>query len=187
MAKITQKIIRKSLYLFDKLLPIFMLFVAINWSMPHLALAAGLDLPGAFDGKFNLENGNKETLTAAKPAIPHLPLNEALTIKKPRLTVQARVTAYNSDPNQTDNTPCITASGLNVCERAKNGREDIVATNIKNLPFGTRIRIPELYGDKLFIVADRMNPRYAKSVDIWMSDYDQAMDFGKQWATVEIF
>ncbi|MCX6785850.1 MAG: hypothetical protein NTZ18_03315 [Candidatus Komeilibacteria bacterium] len=186
MAKITQKIIRKTLYLFDKLLPIFMLFVAINWSMPQLAWAASLDLPGGA-AQLPVSGGREENLTAADPAMPHLPVNEAGTIKSPRLIIKARVTAYNSLPGQTDNTPCITASGLNVCERAQNGREDIVATNIKNLPFGTRIKIPELFGDKVFIVADRMNPRFAKSVDIWMSDYDQAITFGKQWATVEIF
>lgn len=187
MAKITRKIIKKTLYLLDKFLLIFMLLSALSWTMPHVALAGGFDLPDGTWQELPLLSGKGEFLTAAKPAIPHLPLNEVGKLRNPRFTVHVRVTAYNSVLEQTDDTPCITASGLNVCERSALGVENVVATNIKNLPFGTRIRIPELFGDKLFIVADRMNPRFAKSVDIWMNDYEQAVNFGKQWAIVEIF
>ena len=47
------------------------------------------------------------------------------------------LTAYTSDPAQTDDTPCITASGLDVCAR---NEENVVAANF--LPMGTRVRIP---------------------------------------------
>lgn len=92
------------------------------------------------------------------------------------------LTAYTSDPAQTDDTPCITASGLDVCAR---NEENVVAANF--LPIGTRVRIPELYGDRVFYVEDRMNARYHYKMDIWMKDLQDAKKFGVKYATVEVF
>ncbi len=92
------------------------------------------------------------------------------------------ITAYTSDPYQTDDTPCITASGLDVCER---NIENVVAANF--LPLGTRVRIPGLYGDRIFYVEDRMNKRYTYKMDIWMKDIDEARTFGLKYATIEVF
>jgi len=83
------------------------------------------------------------------------------------------MTAYNSEVGQTDDSPCITANGFNVCEH---GIEDTVAANF--LPFGTKIRMPELFGDRIFIVRDRMNKRYSERVDIWMLKKVDALKFG---------
>lgn len=91
------------------------------------------------------------------------------------------MTAYNSLPNQTDDSPCITANGFNVC---KHGVEDTVAANF--LKFNTRIRIPDLFGDRVFIVRDRMNTRYPNNVDVWMVNYDDAKHFGRRVAKIEI-
>ncbi len=101
---------------------------------------------------------------------------------KPRKTFTVAMTAYTSDPAQTDDTPCITASGMDVCER---DQEDVVAANF--LPLGTRVRIPELYGDRVFTVQDRMNARYDKRMDFWMKDIKDAKKFGLKRATVEVF
>ncbi|MCR4280242.1 MAG: 3D domain-containing protein [Candidatus Komeilibacteria bacterium] len=98
-------------------------------------------------------------------------------------TVYISVTAYNSVPGQTDTTPCHTASGLELCERAV---EDIIATNYLNLNFGTHVRFPDLFGDKLFRVEDRMNARYSDRVDIWMKDVPTARKFGKKYTRMEI-
>ena len=57
------------------------------------------------------------------------------------------VTAYSSTVDQCDSTPFITASGIHV----HNGT---VAANF--LRFGTKIKFPVLFGDKIFIVEDRM-------------------------------
>lgn len=100
----------------------------------------------------------------------------------PKQTVKIPLTAYTSDVAQTDSTPCITASGLDVCER---NVENVVAANF--LPIGTRVRIPELYGDRVFYVEDRMNARYYYKMDVWMKDINDARQFGVQYATVEIF
>ena len=55
-------------------------------------------------------------------------------------TLTMWVTAYSSTPEETDDTPFITASNTRV-------RHGIVATNM--LPFGTRIQFPEVFGDLL--------------------------------------
>lgn len=100
----------------------------------------------------------------------------------PRSEFTIPITAYTSDPAQTDDTPCITASGLDVCERDE---ENVVAANF--LPIGTRVRIPELYGDRVFYVEDRMNERYYYKMDIWMKDLMEAKKFGVKHATIEVF
>lgn len=91
------------------------------------------------------------------------------------------ITAYNSDPAQTDDTPCITANGFNVCEH---GEEDTIAANF--LKFGTKVRIPDLYGDRIFVVRDRMNKRYSDRVDIWMKEKTDARQFGVKVAKIEV-
>lgn len=86
------------------------------------------------------------------------------------------VTAYASVPDQTDDTPFITASGKTV-------RDGIVATNA--LPFGTRIKIPSLFGDKIFVVEDRMAERM-HGVDVWMASNEAALRFGAYHAEIVI-
>jgi 3D (Asp-Asp-Asp) domain-containing protein len=92
----------------------------------------------------------------------------------PVATLSLRITAYSSTPDQTDSTPFITANGTYV-------HDGIVATNL--LPFGTKIEIPALFGDKILTVEDRMNVRYSKSVDIWMPSTAKALFFGVHYNT----
>ena len=87
------------------------------------------------------------------------------------------VTAYSSTPDQTDATPFITASGSQV-------RDGIVACNF--LRFGTRIRFPQLYGDKIFVVEDRMAAKNSHKMDIWFASREQAKQFGIKIVKVEI-
>lgn len=87
------------------------------------------------------------------------------------------VTGYSSEVWQTDSTPFITASNTHV-------RDGVIAANF--LPFGTLIRIPELYGSKIFIVEDRMNSRYWYNIDIWFADTQIARAFGKKIVAIEI-
>jgi len=86
-------------------------------------------------------------------------------------------TAYSSTVDQCDSTPFITASGQHV-------RDGIIATNF--LPFGTKVRIPDIYGDKVFEVQDRMNARYNTRIDIWMGSRNEAMQFGLKQVKVEV-
>ena len=87
------------------------------------------------------------------------------------------ITAYSSTPEETDDTPFITASG----ERVRDG---IIAANF--LPFGTEVRIPELFGDKVFVVKDRMHHRKTNFVDIWMPSKYLAQEFGIHQTSIEI-
>ena len=90
-------------------------------------------------------------------------------------------TAYSSTVDQCDSTPCITASGMNVCDR---NTEDVIAANF--LKFGTKVRIPELYGDKVFTVQDRMNPKFDHRIDLWKTSRNRAITFGKRLVKIEV-
>lgn len=91
------------------------------------------------------------------------------------------LTAYNSEAGQTDNSPCTTANGFNVC---KHGVEDTIAANF--LKFGSRVKIPALFGDRVFVVRDRMNARYGNRIDVWMKQKSDAIKFGVRFAKVEV-
>ena len=99
------------------------------------------------------------------------------TFVTPRAVYKRTVTAYTSSPHETDSTPFITASGNHV-------RTGTIAANW--LPFGTAVRIPELFGDQIFIVEDRMNSRYPHRLDIWFTDRGEALKFGMRTATIEV-
>lgn len=119
-------------------------------------------------------------ITPKDTIINHLPENNdrEYSVKYSKYTT---ITAYNSLPGQTDSTPCITANGFNVCSH---GIEDTVAANF--LYFGTKIKIPDIFGDRIFTVRDRMNERYTNRVDIWMIDRDDALKLGKRLAKIEV-
>lgn len=87
------------------------------------------------------------------------------------------VTAYSSSPDETDDTPNITAIGTET-------RDGIVATNM--LPFGTKIKIPAQFGDKVFTVEDRMNRRMTNKVDVWMPSKGEALRFGSHYTEIVI-
>lgn len=97
-------------------------------------------------------------------------------------TVSITVTSYNSEPGQTDNTPCITANGFDLC---KHGIENVIATNY--LPFGTKVKFPEIDAERIYTVQDRMNARYYKRADIWMKNKADSRTFGIKNLTMEIY
>ncbi|MEF8846934.1 MAG: hypothetical protein V5A57_00690 [Candidatus Paceibacterota bacterium] len=98
--------------------------------------------------------------------------------RKEERKVKMILTAYSSTVDQTDSSPYTTASGARV-------RSGIVANNA--LPFGTKIKIPGLYGDKTFVVEDRLHWRKGDyHLDIWFPTRKQAINFGSKTATIEI-
>jgi 3D (Asp-Asp-Asp) domain-containing protein len=137
---------------------------------PHTALAADANVDPTI---------NSAGLSGANGKLCSIAVNE-LTPADPadaRYTTSRIVTAYTSTPDQTDSTPFITANGTYV-------HDGIIAANW--LKFGTRVRIPDMFGDKVFIVADRMNPRFDDRADIWMNDRQDAMNFGLRRLTIEV-
>lgn len=109
--------------------------------------------------------------------IPRLPKNPNKPQLEAKRTLKITVTAYSSTPDQTSGDPFITASGT----RVQNGT---IAANF--LPFGTKVRFPEKYGNKIFTVEDRMSQRYWYHADIWMETREQAKEWGVKHTTVEI-
>lgn len=92
--------------------------------------------------------------------------------------VKVVVTAYSSSVWETQGDPFITASGSRV-------RDGIVANNL--LPFGTLVRMPELFGDKIFVVEDRMHSKKGYyHVDVWFPSREQALEFGSKLTEMEI-
>ena len=98
--------------------------------------------------------------------------------KKVVQKIKVVITAYSSTPEETDDTPFTTASGTEV-------RDGVIANNM--LPIGTKVRIPELYGDKVFTVEDRMNRRKSDyHFDIWFPEKQLAINFGVKTAEIEV-
>jgi len=84
------------------------------------------------------------------------------------------VTAYNPVAWQTDEEPCISASGMNICKTEKK----ICASN--EFPFGTEL----LIADEIWEVQDRMHPRYSHRIDLFFKTKQEVRDWGKR--TVEV-
>lgn len=131
-----------------------------------VAMAASL-IPTIFQKKTSTIISNDKVFTIPEKSRPE-------TIK----TIRMDATAYTSRVEECDGSPFITADGSVV-------RDGIIATNV--LPIGTKVRLPTVYGDKIFEVRDRMNSRYTYRLDVWMSDYNEMTHFGlKRNIPVEI-
>ena len=150
--------------------------------MAAFLIASGTSVLGLRPQKTPVESG--VSLSPQPQELAKVGGNSLLPVEDPQLPMRASraitmvVTAYSSTVSQTDSDPFITASGDWV-------RDGIVANNL--LPFGTKIRIPEIYGEKVFVVKDRMHWRKGYyHLDIWFPDYWEAKSFGKTSAYIEI-
>jgi 3D (Asp-Asp-Asp) domain-containing protein len=93
------------------------------------------------------------------------------------------VTAYNAgDPRQTDDTPCISANGENICKALAKGKKRCAANFV---PLGSHLHVEKI---GVCRVTDRTNKRYRNRVDIAMQrdEYHEARRFGRQKLTVKI-
>ena len=154
----------------DDPLPKFPIWIKIVWTLTFLSLLTALILCLMALKKPKVEPLKIEYRQEpfvygwSSPVMPH---TEVLAV----------ITAYNPVPEQTDDTPHITASGERV-------REGIVACPVW-LEFGTIVEID----GKLYECADRMHPRYwyQNRFDILMWDYREAKKWGKQIKVVKIY
>ena len=87
------------------------------------------------------------------------------------------VTAYNSLSYQTDNTPCISASGMNVCET-----EDLICACPREFEFGTEFFI----NGRWWNCQDRLHSKYDDRIDLLIHTIEDAKEFGKQELEVYI-
>jgi 3D (Asp-Asp-Asp) domain-containing protein len=90
--------------------------------------------------------------------------------------IDATITAYNTVPSQTDDSPCIAAGGY-ICDR-----EDVVACP-RHYPLGTRVEI----AGKVYECMDRLAPKYDHRFDISMGmDIAAAKEWGVKKLSVKI-
>lgn len=90
--------------------------------------------------------------------------------------VLATITAYNTVPWQTDDTPCLGAGG-DIC-----GRNNVVACP-RSIPLGTWVIIDDTYYECLDRLAVKYDDRFDISFD---KDIQGAKEFGKQYKEVII-
>ena len=140
-----------------------------------------IELGRALIGLFLMISGLTAATSPTEPATESTVVvdNESTTAEAAPevIKLEITVTGYSSSIDETDGDPFTTASGKSV-------RDGIVATNL--LPFGTRVRIPEEFGDKVFVVEDRMHRRFPNRLDIWFPSKNEAWDFGKKNLEIEI-
>jgi len=100
------------------------------------------------------------------------------SIESPDKTIYALTTGYNTVKEQTDNTPCISASGDNIC-----GRKDVVACP-RSIELGTQVKI----NGKYYLCLDRLAEKYDNRFDIsFDKDMKSAINYGKQYQEVTIY
>ncbi len=144
--------------------------LTLAFTLPSAARA--MALPGKSDQMAALEVAAMQNATRPFGILP------TPGLRAPSYTMKVIATAYNSLPNQTDDTPFITASGTHV-------RMGVIAANF--LPMGTKVKIPDYYGDQVFVVEDRMNQRYDKRIDIWMDGIDGARMWRVRTVAIEVY
>lgn len=166
------------------------LFSSLAFSLASGSISIALADEGAFDGNSAFlavqpmileekENSNimwqNNIFALANQRDPAL----LVAVKAPAVIKSGvvTVTAYSSTPEQTDDSPFITANGTYV-------HDGVIATNF--LPFGTKVRFPEYSGDKIYTVEDRMAKKNSHKIDIWMASYGQARQFGVQQLEFEV-
>ena len=86
------------------------------------------------------------------------------------------VSAYTTSVRETDDTPCVAASGENICDPAK---RNTVAAN--DLPIGKRVIIPSI-SNEILVVRDRMNARYTGqgNIDVLTDTVADAREIGRR-------
>jgi len=91
--------------------------------------------------------------------------------------VHAYVTGYNTVPGQTDDTPCIAASGANIC-----GRTDAVACP-RRISLGTFLAIR----GAIYVCEDRLARKYDSRFDISCDKDTNCPGQVTGWADIKVF
>jgi 3D (Asp-Asp-Asp) domain-containing protein len=161
----------------------------MNTSLKHLSIfLAIIGLLGILKAGFSLAEPDSEAIASQNLGLSQLATvqnNSLLAVSSPSnpepevsQKMNVVVTAYSSTPWETWGDPFVTAAGTGV-------REGVVANNL--LPFGTKVRLPEIYGNKIFVVEDRMNSRIGYyHIDIWFPSYREALNFGAKRTYIEV-
>ena len=169
---------KKSLKLAKKILFILSLsFVFIQVSPDRLVLAKEVEIDyGRGPADFVLINHPDNLLQPQKPQkiTGQLPVTQELPYYETYITA----TAYTSRAQETDSSPYIAAWGDHVFW-------GMIASNA--YPKGTKIQIPNYFGDKMFTVLDRMNNRYYHRLDLWMPNLNDAKNWGARYIKIKVY
>lgn len=161
----------KSSHWFRKTLLVVLVIFSWEFSFPYHA-AAQVTQAMEPNEETILKNQEQTTISAATETVPQAQLRLPVNADKPqpvaKKSLYLTVTAYSSTVDQCGSTPFVTASGTKV-------RDGVIAANF--LPIGTRVRLPDQFGNKVFVVEDRMAARFSSRADIWMPTREDA----KQW------
>lgn len=163
---------KKSTHLFRHLL--FIVLAVFSWEFTFPYHAAAQEIESDIKTIVEKQYINPQLITAIEFRLPQIPDKPQLPAKK---TLKIAVTAYSSTPDQTSGDPFITASGTRV-------HDGTLAANF--LPIGTKVRFPEKFGNKIFVVEDRMAARYWHRADIWMPTRQAAKEWGVRHIKMEI-
>lgn len=99
---------------------------------------------------------------------------------EPQSMGKIKATSYNPSKAQTDSSPCVGASGVDLCEEIKKGvriialSQDLVGRSGKKYKYGDKITIKSDLDDTRcngeFTVLDTMNARYTNRADLFFMD-----------------
>lgn len=146
-----------------------------DWSLMAIiaAVIASTIVTGGIVG-----GANRVQVPAQSPDVAAPPeFAGAQPANTPALYMEAYVTGYNTVRGQTDDTPCVAASGANIC-----GRRDTAACP-RLLDLGTIVEI----NGRIYVCEDRMAERFRGSFDI-NCDKDRSCPYEVAgWTTVRIF
>ncbi len=87
------------------------------------------------------------------------------------------ISAFTASKKECGKSDGITASGVKV-------HDGVIACNF--LPFGTKVRIPSMYGDKVFTVYCRLKKGYVNHVDIYTKLVSTALRIGRRTCDIEV-
>jgi hypothetical protein len=126
-------------------------------------------------------NGTQHMIASASSLLIPLALTAGLgtTAPPPILhhEVRAFVTGYNTTPGQTDSTPCIAASGANIC-----GRHDAIACP-RRIDLGTTVEI----AGTTYVCEDRLAKKFDDRFDISCDKNTACPPTVTGWATVKVY
>ena len=174
--------LKRLLFLTERIRPYILIGLTIIGMTGFSSVLMPKSQKAAADFIANQDLLDGELLLAGSPIIQSNSLSPISNPSDPQIKVVREIrviaTGYSSSPLETDETPFITAAGTNV-------RDGIIASNL--LPFGTKVMLPDLYGNKIFIVEDRMNSKKGiYQVDIWFPSRPDALNFGAKLTEMEV-
>jgi len=153
----------------SRLVGISLIFSLTQLIFPQIAISQEIIVNNELSGD------NFEVQEKIIDAVEQLPIAGEREAKK---TFFLTVTAYSSTVDQCDGDPFTTASGETV-------HDGIIAYNY--LPFGTKVRFPEMFPEKVFEVQDRLRAGASTYLaDLWMETREEAIQWGAKVLKIEI-